>query len=65
MSSKIFKKIRKEARIEISKKFEDGLAVLSTMIKPRPKWIPKFIWFIGYRIVFKGDYSKLIYKKII
>jgi hypothetical protein len=64
MSNKFFKKLRKEARAEVNRQFEDGVTTISFMIQRKPKYVPLFIWFLGYMIVFKKKYWKLIYKEL-
>ena len=60
MSGKQAKKIRKEVRKQMGDRFE----ALSTITRPRPKWIPKRIWVLFYLPLFKRKYLKLIYKNL-
>jgi len=50
MSEKNFKKFRQLYRRDIRN------VILSQMnlLRPKPKWVPLFIWRLLYKIVFKG-----------
>ena len=64
MSNKFFKKIRKEARKETAERLGEGIDILRTMIKPKPKYCPKFIWILFYIPLFKKSAVKYIYKNL-
>lgn len=62
MSIKKAKKIRKEIRNEVRKLYPSGVEVLQKLIRPRPKYCPKFIWILLYMPLFKKVLWKSIYK---
>lgn len=60
MNSKQAKKIRKEVRKQVG----TGLDALKNIVRPRPRWIPKFIWALLYLPLFGRKYLKLIYRSL-
>lgn len=58
------KKIRKEVRRNARKLFGEGIEVLGTLIRKRPKYIPKFLWIILFFPIFKRKTYKYLYKYI-
>lgn len=60
MKKIITKKIRKEVRRELGQ----GIAVLNTLIRHRPKFIPKYIWILLYLPLFKIKTIKYLYENI-
>jgi hypothetical protein len=65
MSQSKSKKLRKEVRREVGKKYTQGIATLGEIVRPRPKWIPKRIWILAYLPLFKRKHLKLIYRQIV
>lgn len=64
MSQSTIKKNRKEIRRAVNTNFGEGLAALSNLVTPRPRWIPKWLWIIAYLPLFKWKYVGLIYKHL-
>jgi len=60
MNSKTAKKLRKHFRREAGV----GIDILKSVIRPRPKLIPKFIWVILFLPLFRIKDLKHIYKGI-
>lgn len=64
MSQKKTKKTRKEIRKAVRANIGEGAEALSTIVRKRPKVVPKFLWIILYLPLFKRKYLKYIYKNI-
>lgn len=64
MSQRQTKKNRKEVRKAVKANMGEGMEALSTMVRRRPKVVPKFLWIIFYLPLFKRKYLKMIYKSI-
>jgi hypothetical protein len=52
------KKIRKEIRAQVG----DSMGILSSIVRPRPQWIPKKVWVWFYLPVFPKKYLHIVYK---
>ena len=62
MSAKQTKKYRKEVRRVVNANFGVGMEALSNIVRPRPRYIPKFLWVLVYAPLFPRQYLRLIYK---
>lgn len=64
MKKDIAKKLRKYARKEVNAKYQNGLILLKSMIRPKPKYCPKFLWILFYLPIFKKNTIRHIYKSL-
>ncbi len=62
MSDKNTKRFRKEVRRSVDKNFGVGMEALSHIVRPRPKWIPRWVWTLTYAPLIQKRYMHLIYK---
>lgn len=62
MNTKKAKKLRQYTRREVRTSIGEGLSVLTEIVRPRPRWIPKRIWIWAYAPLFPKKYRGLIYK---
>jgi hypothetical protein len=62
MSQSTIKKHRKEVRKAVRENIGEGLAVLSNMVRERPKYVPRWMWIVVYMPLFSRKYIKYIYK---
>lgn len=62
MNTKKAKKLRQYTRREVRGSIGEGMEALSTIIRPRPRWIHKRIWILFYLPLFTKEYRGLIYK---
>lgn len=51
MNGRVSKKVRQFAR----KKIDAEWHLLAKMLRPKPKWVPAFVWHLFYKIVFREE----------
>lgn len=64
MNQKKTKKLRKEIRREARNLWGEASEVLGTLIRARPKYIPRFLWILLYVPIFKTKTLKIIYQNL-
>ncbi len=64
MNQKKTKKARKEYRRQARILWGEANEVLGTLIRPRPKYIPRFLWILLYIPIFKSKTIKIIYRNL-
>lgn len=62
MSQRQTKKARKEIRRRVDENFGVGMEALSNLIRPRPRWIPRWVWIVAYVPLFQKKYLRHVYK---
>lgn len=62
MSQNKVKKARKEIKRVVREEFGAGLESLGKLVRPRPFFIPKFVWVLFYLPLFPIKHLKIIYK---
>jgi hypothetical protein len=64
MSTKQAKKLRKYARLEARTIFGEGMEAIGTMMRKRPRFVPRFLWILLYLPLFKSKTWKVFYRHI-
>lgn len=58
MNQRVAKKINRTIRKEAQKQVDYEMKFLQKIFKPKPKWVPGFIWRMGLRIyVREGEFD--------
>lgn len=64
MSGSSSKKFRKQVKKTVKENFGEGFELLSKIVRPRPRWIPKRIWILFYLPLFKKKHVGKIYETL-
>ncbi len=62
MSQRQSKKFRKEVRKVVDANFGVGMKALANIVRPKPSYVPKWVWIVVYVPLFPWKYLHLIYK---